>query len=221
MSQYPGGYEDAAMKPKSGMGTGGKIAIGCLVIFVLLVIGCAIGGWVLWNKYGKVFAQYFEDYVPVQGQSFTVNETITQPTLYQAETVTINGDSHADLAFLGQSAIIHGTVHGNVDILAMEGFTLAEGGIIDGNIHVPVAVQTITISSGAVVTGDITGLVAESVVVEEGAIVGGQITITVETRNVAPGAKVGEGIPDDIRALIDASAPEIAPGTGDEGGEGG
>lgn len=105
-------------------GKGGCLR-GCLIGFILFVILvlllCAAGGWFAWKEYETVM-QRFEraGYTNVIGQFIVVDKPVEQPTIFIGQTVKINSGSRRGIAFLCQSAEIHGEVVGNVHFKGMD-----------------------------------------------------------------------------------------------------
>lgn len=104
------------VQPKSsGHGCLKAAGIGCLVILIGLGVLGYVGYRFVKHQYTAVMERYEgEGYKKVEGQFIEVTETIAEPTIFVGQSVKINKGSERGMAFLCQTAEIHGTVVGNV-----------------------------------------------------------------------------------------------------------
>ena len=103
-------------QPKtSGHGCLKAAGIGCLVVIIGLgVLGYA-GYRFVKRQYVAVMERYErEGYRKVEGQMIEVADRVTEPTIYIGQSVRIMNGSERGMAFLCQTAEIHGNVAGNV-----------------------------------------------------------------------------------------------------------
>jgi len=152
-------YEPTSLDapPKKRMSTGAKIGIGCGVAALLLILIC---GGLIWYgidyaiKEANKFAADFESrgYVRQSSQVIDVNQTLSQPTVFLAQTVRINAPVDASLAFAVQVAEINANVNGDIDFYG----------------------QILKINPGVVITGDVR--VKGAQVVDNKGTVQGQVT---------------------------------------------
>ena len=106
-------------QPKtSGHGCLKAAGIGCLVVIIGLGVLGYVGYRVVKRQYTAVMERYErEGYKKVEGQLIEVTERVTEPTIYIGQSVRIMSGSERGMAFLCQTAEIHGTVAGNVHFL--------------------------------------------------------------------------------------------------------
>jgi hypothetical protein len=103
-------------QPKSSGGGCLKAAgIGCLVILIGLGVLGYVGYRFVKHQYTAVMERYErEGYKKVEGQMIEVPDRVTEPTIYVGQSVKIMKGSERGMAFLCQTAEIHGDVVGNV-----------------------------------------------------------------------------------------------------------
>ena len=104
-----------AQPKSSGSGCLKVAGIGCLVILIGLGVLGYVGYRFVKHQYTAVMERYErEGYKKVEGQIIEVTETVTDPTIFVGQSIKINKGSERGMAFLCQTAEIHGTVAGNV-----------------------------------------------------------------------------------------------------------
>lgn len=100
---------------RSGRGCLKAAGIGCLVVLIGLGVLGYVGYRFLKRQYATVMERYErEGYRKVEGQMIEVTNRVTEPTIYIGQSVRILNGSDRGMAFLCQTAEIHGPVVGNV-----------------------------------------------------------------------------------------------------------
>ena len=135
--------------------------IGCLVLTILSIGGCAVIGFVgktLLEKVQEKVEQYSQDYVSMgfekqEEQFIAITTPISGKKLFVATTVDIDADCDSDIAIMATDATIRGHIAGNVHFKGQQ-ITIAPNAIIDGNLDVAAAAVYIR----GVVNGEIEGV---------------------------------------------------------------
>ncbi len=212
---------------KKGLSTGAKVAIGCGGVVALGLVLILALAWFAYSKYQATMKPYVDaGYVTVIDEVKIYDSPLDSPIIFIGQSLTTNSDSMGILLVACETANINGTMHGDLDVLVSETLTISNGAMVIGDLNVKGAVQRITIESGAVITGAIDCLAVETIIVESGAIVGGAVTGKIETKNIDPDAKVGSGLPADFvlpdSPFGDAGVPALTDEseTEDDNGEG-
>jgi hypothetical protein len=123
---------------KAGLSGGAKIAIGCGVVALVVILVCGGILLYLWQAYRldyDTFARDFEarGYVRVHSNVLEVTQTVSTPTVFTGNVVSIRANSDADIAIMANVAEIQSTINGDVDF--------------EGNV--------LTVHPQAVITGDL------------------------------------------------------------------
>lgn len=96
-------------------------AFGCLGVLIVMLMAALLGVWLVRRHMQTVMTRFERaGYTPVYGQFIVVDEPITNPTIFVAQTVRVNKGSTRGLAFLCQRARIRGHVVGNVHFKGQE-----------------------------------------------------------------------------------------------------
>jgi hypothetical protein len=141
-----------------GLPTAAKVAIGCSIAFVLMIVLVCGGGFFVlrWgiNQFSG-FAKEFENrgYVSRTGQVIEVTEPITEPTVFVGQMVRIRTSADADISISAQVAEIYGTVAGNIDFLG-QNLKIMPGATVKGDVRIRAA-QVVQVLG--TVEGEITG----------------------------------------------------------------
>jgi hypothetical protein len=143
---------------KKGMGTGAKVALGCGIGCLVLVVVFAVAAFVAFrmgmsylDKAAEEFrAKGFENVVRVQ--NIEVTEPIHEPVLYMGQVVKIMADCTTDLAVMAQVCEIHGTVEGKLHFVGQV-LTIQPGAVLKGGLDTKAQL----IQNYGQIEGEITG----------------------------------------------------------------
>ncbi len=126
----------SAQRKSGGSGCLKGCGIGCLVILIALgALGYA-GYRFASKKYADLMAEFEEaGYTRVVGQAIEVDDTVSEPTVYVAQSVILRKGSDRGLGFLCQIAEIDGTVKGNVRFIGQE-LTIRPGAVLEQELNV-------------------------------------------------------------------------------------
>ncbi len=89
--------------PKQGLGTGAKVAIGCGVATLVVIVACGIAGFAGWRWVEKQIAQFEQEFAELgldpggTGQMLTVTQAPTEPSYYKGQIVTLNFNEPVDV----------------------------------------------------------------------------------------------------------------------------
>lgn len=127
--------------------------MGCLGVFVLTAIALVVAA-LLFKDYYKTAMDRFEraGYVKVVGENIVVENTITNPTIFVANTVHVKRGSQRGLAFFCLSAEIEGRVVGNVHFKGVT-LTLRRNALLEQDLDM----LGVDLNKYGTVMGDITG----------------------------------------------------------------
>ncbi|MFG0330555.1 MAG: polymer-forming cytoskeletal protein [Phycisphaerales bacterium] len=177
MSRFDSNYGE--QEPRRGMSSGAKIAIGCATVLVLgLALLCGGGIWAYRAVFGRAqeFVAQFEEqgYQVVTSQTSRVTTPIIEPTVFFTQTIVIDAVAEDDLVLVAQTAMIENEMKGDLHFFGQT-LTLSDGAVLDGDLHVELA-QSVEIQRGAIVRGDIRIELAQLVDIQPGAVIEGTIT---------------------------------------------
>lgn len=141
MTEQPSTDEfESYMQSDQGKSTGARVGIGCLVVFlVVLILTCGGGiAWYFmsWGKYqdfGNEFVQ--QGYTLIEDTTVAVNDPETGPLAIVAQAVNIMADIDGDVAIAARAAEIRGTIDGDLDFYGLA-LHIAPGAHITGDIRI-------------------------------------------------------------------------------------